>query len=147
MPRKQWLRLIVIRKWFREFVNYLSRYSAPTDHELVNAVVLGTANLELTKGETVQLAPLKGCCGPFTLSGNSLPVFEYIVFDKTIMEFVRVKVEISRPDRIHYYAFIESLTTDIARHGEVIHVKHKYSEPFERLIQNLFKYFALYKKA
>lgn len=115
----------------------------PYNDELVLSLILNTASLELGKDEYVELAPLKGCCGPFKLSGNGLPVFEYIVFEKSIMEFIKVRVEISRPDRIDFSSKIES-TSAPERHGEEIETKDKYKRPFNELSLHLFQYFGHY---
>src|SRR4051812_41858492 len=91
--------------------------------ELILALTLQTAALELAKHEFIELAPLPGVIGPFRLSGNSLPVFEYRVFDPRkkpfMMEFVKVRVEVSKPERIHYIATIDAEgSQDPKRHGE-----------------------------
>lgn len=117
--------------------------------ELVLALTLQTAALELTKSEYLELAPVRGMCGPFRLSGNSLPVFEYRVFDPRkkpfMMEFIKVRVEVSKPDRIHYIATIDSKgSQDPKRHGEEVPIIAKYREPFEFLSEQLFKYFPFY---
>lgn len=112
---------------------------------LVSSLVLHTANLELLKNEYVELAPMKGCCGPFKLSGASLPVFEYTVFEKEIMEFVKVRVEISKPNRIEYVATIDSVTAP-KRHGELLPMKDKYKQPFQNLAASLYDYFPFYRK-
>lgn len=116
----------------------------PETEELVLSLVLNTASLELKKGEYVELAPVKGCCGPFRLMGNSLPLFEYRVFEKKIMEFIHVRVEVSRPARIHFVSSIESNTAP-ERQGEIVEMMPKYKEPFEKLAQHLFRYFPYYK--
>lgn len=118
--------------------------------DLVSHLVVHTASLELAKDEYVELAPIKGCCGPFKLTGNSLPAFEYVVFDKQkeplMMEFIKVRVEVSRPDRIEYTATIESKNTeDKARHGEVLVVKEEYKAPFQKLADHLYNYFPLFR--
>jgi hypothetical protein len=99
--------------------------------------------LELAIGEIVELAPLKGLCSPFELSGNGLPVFEYVMFEKSIMEFVRVRVEVSRPERIQFRTTISS-TTAPERHGEVIETVARYKAPFHLLARHLYRYFPLY---
>ncbi len=139
---KQWL----INR-LRSFENWLDRYSAPKADELVLSLVLNTSSLELVKNEFVEFAPIKGCCGPFKLYGNSLPVFEYTVFHQPIMEFVKIRVEVARPDRISFHAAVESKgTLDSARHGEEIAVIDRFKAPFNRLALNLFYYFPYYRK-
>jgi hypothetical protein len=124
--------------------------------ELVLALTLQTAALELAKQEYVELAPLPGMCGPFRLSGNSLPVVEYRVFDPRkkpfMMEFVKVRVEIAKPDRIEYIATIDCKGlkgehTDASRHGESVAVLDKYKEPFEILSKHLRNYFPFYRNS
>jgi hypothetical protein len=125
----------------RKASELLKPYVAPTQEELVLHLVLHTASLELVKGEHVELAPVKGMCGNVLLSGNSLPCFKYRVFDKKLMEFVYVTVEVSRPDRIDYISRIES--TDPKENGKELETKDQYKAPFERLANHLFHYFPL----
>lgn len=115
----------------------------------VLAMTLQTASLELSKDEYLEMAPVSGVIGPFRLSGNSLPVIEYRVFDPRkkpfMMEFVKVRVEISKPARVYFSACIDSKgSADPARHGEEVEVLPKYKEPFERLAAALFNYFPFY---
>lgn len=109
-------------------------------------LIMHTASLELAKHEYIELAPVTGMCGPCKLSGNSLPVFEYRVFDPRkkpfMMEFVKVRVEVSKPDRIQFIAKIDSEgSVDHARHGEEVEALPMYREPFYRLATHLFRYF------
>ncbi len=118
--------------------------------EFVLSLTLQTAALELAKQEYIEMSPLPGMCGPFRLSGNSLPVIEYRVFDPRkkpfMMEFIKVRVEVSKPDRIHYIATIDSHgSQDAARHGEEVPVLDKYREPFEKLSGYLRNYFPFYR--
>ena len=129
-----------LKRKARELAAWLLEWARPFQDELVLSLVLNTASLGLDKGDYVELAPLPGCCGPFRLSGNSLPVFEYRVFEKAIMEFIHVRVEVAKPDRISFIATIDS-TTAPERHGEKVEVKEKYKEPFEKLALHLFRYF------
>ncbi len=104
-------------RWLRVLQVYLSRFTQPRPEELVLSLILNTASLGLQKGQYVELAPIKGTCGSFKLSGNSLPRFEYTVFDKTkgMMEFITVIAEISKPDRIEFHSVINAkYTTDAA---------------------------------
>ncbi len=125
--------------------SYIDHWTRPHYDMLVTMLIIHTASLELAKGEYVEFAPTKGCCGPFKLSGNSLPVFEYTVFEKDIMEFIAVRVELAKPDRIEYIAKITS-TSAPERHGEAVEVKDKYKAPFDTLAQNLYRYFPFYTK-
>lgn len=126
--------------------NYLNRFTKPFPDELVMKLILHTASLELKKDEYVELYPIRGCCGPFRLYGNSLPVFKYRVFEKEIMEFIEMRVEISKPDRIRFFSQIDS-TTAPDLHGKLVETKEKYKEPFNQLSQHLYRYFPYYKKA
>ncbi len=129
-----------------KFLNYMNNeVPLPPQEETVFMLIHRTASLELSKGEYVELAGIRGCCGPFKLSGNSLPVFEYTVFEKSIMEFIKVRVEVSKPNRIEFIATIDS-TTAPERHGEKVEVKDKYKEPFEILVGHLVKYFPFASK-
>jgi hypothetical protein len=124
----------------RKLADRLLDWTPPSQDELVLALTLNTASLEIPPGEFRELAPLKGCCGPFKLSGNALPVFTYTVFEKSIMEFIQVRVEISKPDRITFYSTIDS-TTAPELHGQEVETKEKYKQPFHQLAQHLFRYF------
>lgn len=135
----------MIRKLAFWLFNKLKKHAKPYDDQLVLALTLQTASLELGKDQYIELAPIKGCCGPFKLSGNGLPTFEYMVFEKKIMEFIKVRVEISKPDRIHYIATIDAKhTMDPKRHGEEVEVTDAYKAPFETLAWHLFNYFPFY---
>jgi hypothetical protein len=133
-----------IKRKLRAFAEWLLFKCPQNQLEIVLSLVLNTASLELKPWDSVELAPIKGCCGPFKLYGNSLPVITYRVFEKAIMEFILVRVEIARPDRITYLAKIDSVTAP-ERHGESVEVKPKYKEPFQKLALQLFRYFPLYK--
>ncbi len=117
----------------------------PSKEEIVRAIVLHTSSLELTREEHVEFAPIKGTCGPFRLRGNGLPVFTYTVFEKSLMEFITIRVEVSRPNNIRYIATIDS-TTAPEQHGKIVEVKGKYKAPFEALASHLHSYFPLYRK-
>lgn len=127
-------------------LKYLRKKTQPDPVMLVLGLTYHTASLELAKGEYVEFAPLKGTFGPIRLSGNSLPVFEYRMFEKKLMEFVHVRVEVAKPSRISFQTTIES-TTAPERHGEVIETKPKYREPFETLAYHLYQYFPFYLRA
>jgi hypothetical protein len=111
----------------------------PSLEEIVLSLVLNTAALGLQKNQYVELAPIKGTCGNFKLSGNSLPNFVYTVFEKKIMEFIEVRVEVSRPDRIQFTSKIKS--TDEKQHGKEVETIEKYKEPFYKLANHLYRYF------
>ena len=132
--------------WVREF---LLPWARPSDLDFVTYLILHVASLELIQGDFRELAPVKGCCGPIRISGNSLPVIDYLVFDPCkspfMMEFVRVRVEISKPDRIEFSATIEARDpANGLRHGESIPMKESYRRPFERVAWHLFQYFPFY---
>lgn len=64
-----------------------------------------------------------------------------------MMEFVKIRVEISKPDRIHFQAIIDAdKTSDPKRHGELVDLKQAYKEPFEKLLVHLFYYFPFFRK-
>lgn len=118
--------------------------------ELVLALTIQTSALELAKNEYVEMAPLPGMCSPFRLSGNSLPVIEYLIFEQKMMEFIKVRVEIAKPDRIEYVAKIDckgakGQHTNAERHGQEVPMKDKYKEPFEKLSGYLRSYFPFYR--
>ncbi len=131
-----------MKKLLRGLQEFLDRFTAPTKEELILALTINTASLELAKGEYIELARCRpGQCGPFKLSGNSLPVFEYVMFEKKIMEFINVRVEVSKkPYRIQYICTIASNTAP-ELHGKEVEAKERYKEPFEYLIRHLFRYF------
>jgi hypothetical protein len=119
---------------------YFSKWlPKPSQVELVTSLVLNTASLEIAAYEHREFAPIKGTCGNIRLTGTSLPVFTYLVFDKKLMEFVEVRVEVSRPERIEYIARIKSL--DISTDGKEVPIVDKYKAPFERFSLALYNYF------
>jgi hypothetical protein len=134
-----------MKKFIRWLIEWLEWFVIPSQQELVSHLVLHTSCLEMMKHEYTLLAPVKGCCGPFKLSGNALPVLEYIVFHKPIMEFIQVRVEVGRPDKMK---FICTISSDSApeRHGEAIETREAFERPFRILIAHLFRYFPLYIK-
>lgn len=134
-----------IKRKLRGFAEWLLLKAKPHRYEMVLVLVLNTASLEIPHGEYIELAPIKGTCGPFRLSGNSLPVFEYRVFEKALMEFIAIRVEVARPDRISFLATIDS-TTAPELHGQPILVKERYKEPFYQLVQHLYRYFPYCRK-
>ena len=137
---KQW-----IKDKARKLAEWLLLKSRPEDDELVMKLILHTASLELPHHEWIDLAPLKGCCGPIRLTGNSLPVFEYRLFEKKLMEFIKVRVEVAKPDRISFITTIDS-TTAPERHGEEIETEQRYKEVFFQLAMHLLRYFPYMKQ-
>lgn len=131
-------------KWVRKLALGVNQLARPYPDEIVSHLIMHTAALELPKREYVEFAPIKGCCGPIRLSGNCLPVFEYRMFEKKLMEFIQVRVEVSKPDRIEYQCTIDSVTAP-ERHGEPVDVAERYKEPFEKLTRYLFDYFPFYR--
>jgi hypothetical protein len=129
-----------LKKLIRRVIAYLSKYDQPYPEELVLALILNTAQLALQKNEYVEFAAIKGTCGAFKLTGNSLPRFTYFVFEKRIMEFIEVRVEVAKPGRISFTSTISS-TSAPERHGEEVETKEKYKEPFMKLATYLFYYF------
>jgi hypothetical protein len=125
------------------FLNWLSRKRAPTQEAIVRQIILGTAALELPKGEYVYFAPIQGTCGAFALTGNSMPLFKYTVFEKALMEFIEVQVTLCKPDMISFSSRIKS--EDKNADGKVVDTKEKYKEPFNELALNLHNYFPLTK--
>jgi hypothetical protein len=123
----------------RKLNNWLTQYSRPEQDELVLALVLNTASLGLKRDDFVEFAPVKSVCGPFKLTGNSLPCFTYTVFEKKIMEFIEVRVEVARPSVIRFISKIKS--TDKEQDGKEIETTEKYKEPFLKLAGYLFNYF------
>lgn len=116
----------------------------PDLEEICFKLVMNTAGLEIPKGHYIDLAPCyPGQCGGFRLTGNSNPVFEYLMFEKKLMEFILIRVEVSRkPPRIHYIATIESKhTADPVNHGKEVELKDVYRAPFEKLAGHLCDYF------
>lgn len=130
----------------RKITGWFEAWSAPPLEELILKFILNTASLRLMKLEHVELAPILGTCGNFKLEGSSLPVCTYLVFEKKIMEFVEVRVEVSRPNRLEFISKISS-TTAPERHGEQIECTEKYKEPFMKLLRWTFPYFGLTRKA
>lgn len=135
------------RTAIRKVIDALSPLAEPDAEEIVRSLVMNTAALELVKGDHIELAPIQGTCGPILLSGNSLPVFEYRVFEKKLMEFIKVRVEVARPDQIRFFCTIDSEgTNDPIAHGQEVECKDVYQAPFKKLALSLFNYFPYYRK-
>lgn len=130
----------------RKLVTFFSRWTKPDKQELVTWFVAATANMELTKEQYVELAPLGKCHGPFRLAGNGTPTVRYICFERSIMEFIDVRVELSRPSRIEFICTISS-TTAPEKHGQVVQTTPEYEAPFWRLAEKIFNYFPFYLRA
>ncbi len=120
--------------------NWLVLKTGPRHDELVSYLIMHTASLALMKTEFVEFAPLCGVCGVIKLSGNSLPVFEYLIFDKKApMEFIKIRVEVAKPDRIKFISQIQS--TDPQFDGKFVETKEWFKEPFNQLLHHLYCYF------
>lgn len=119
------------------------KLAAPSKEELVKAFIAGTASLELLKSESVKLNALPGMFSHIEVSGNSLPVVKYQVFDKGLMEFILIRVELALPDRITYRAFYCDTFPEPKQETEVLPY---YIEPFNILLLNLYNYWPLRKK-
>lgn len=132
------------------------KYATPWDAELVFALTVHTSALALGHDGNpsfVEFAPLKGIYGNFRLSGNMLPVVEYQVFDKKLMEFILVRVEVAKPDRVDFIAKIRSNTPakgeppdGKCRDGETVNCLPVYKEPFYALARHLCRYFPYARK-
>lgn len=137
-----------MKKFVLWLIEWLSKWVQGDQELMVVHLVVNTAQIALGKGEWIEFAPIKGTCGNISLSGNSLPVFSYRVFEKSLMEFILVKVEVSLPDRIQYKATIDSIkTSDPKRHGEEVTIKDAYKQPFLTLAWHLFRYFPIPRKS
>lgn len=135
------------RKVVRTVFDFLAPIAGPEKDEIVKSLIMHTNSLELVKGQYFELAPVKGTCGVILLSGNSLPVFQYTMFEKELMEFIRVRVEVSPPHRIQFVCQIDSEgTEDPKDHGKLVECKDKYQAPFHKLALHLFNYFPYTRK-
>lgn len=130
---------------------FFGKYARPWPAELVLNIVHCTSGLALGHDgnpEYVEFAPLKGVYGGFKLSGNALPILEYEVFDRKLMEFIAIRVEFSKPDRMDFVATVRSNTPakgepegGHCRNGEIIPTTAAYREPGLALLHNLHRYF------
>lgn len=137
-----------MRKFILWLIEFLSQFVRDDIEMLVFCLVYHTAALGLAKDEWVEFSPLRGTCGNFKLSGNSHPVFEYHVFDKSYMEFMKVRVEVAKPDKIHFIAIIDQTGhTDQSRNGQEVEVRDFYKTPFYDLAWHLFRYFPYTRKS
>lgn len=132
-----------LRSIAQKLIDFLSRWTKPDPEMIVLSLIMGTSSLELTRDEFVELAPVKGSCGPFKLSGVGLPVFRYRMYDREYSQFVGIRVEVSRPDKMVYTCKIES-EVNPERHGESVECKEEYKKPFILLSEHLHRYFGLY---
>src|ERR1043165_7141436 len=115
------------------------------DDEVISYLSLHTASLELPNHQYQVLAAVPGMVGRWvSVSGGALPVFTYLVFDKGMMEFIRVRVELSRPNRIQYLAQIAAPDAESnSSNGEAVTAVDAYRKPFRRLVKRLFRYYPL----
>lgn len=135
------------RKVVRKVINLLTPHAKPDLDEIVGTLARNIASLEMKKSDSYDLAPISGTCGSITVTGGLLSVFEYRVFEKKLMEFIKVRVEVAMPSKMHFICTIDAKGhTDNARHGEEVEVKQAYKDPFEKLALQLFNYFPYYKK-
>lgn len=126
----------------RSVMDKVSFLTLPDQRELVHNIVLNVASLELAKNECMKLAACGGSCGLITLRGNAVPQIDYLVFEKTLMEFVRVTVQIQLPNKITYFCSIESQnTSDPKRHGEEVELREAYKEPLFKVAHLFYQYF------
>lgn len=132
------------RSGIKKLIAWLQGFVPITDEDLVRSLVLNTAALELERDHYVEFAPIQGTCGTFKCTGNSLPTFTYTVFEKKIMEFIEVRVEVARPDRIQFLARIKS--TDKAQDGKDVEVTERYKAPFMKLAHQLYQYYPFPRK-
>ncbi len=81
--------------WFIDLFNYKPKNQ-------VLKIIHGIAALELTPMENVIMkAPQEfEVYSDFKISGNSMPLIEYKVFDETNQDFVNVSVVLQIPDKI-----------------------------------------------
>lgn len=131
----------MLNRLLRKLAEYLNKRTLPSHKELVGWIVFKTASLELKVGEYAYLGGVAGVYGVIRLTGNSLPIFSYTVFDKKLMEFVQVSAELSLPDRIEFTCKIFDRETQT--HETVVETKEQYTKPFFTLAYQLFKYFPL----
>lgn len=131
----------MLNRLLRRLAEFLNRRSLPSQKELVGWLVFKTASLELEVGENAYLGGVAGVYGAIKLSGNSLPRFQYTVFDRKLMEFVQVTVEISLPDRVDFTSKIFDRETHT--HAREVETLEQYKKPFFTLGYQLFKYFPL----
>lgn len=142
--------LVVLTLYYRKKESPSQAKDIKND-EIVMNFVLHTAALALQKNQYVEFAPIQGTCGTIKLSGNSLPCFEYTVFDKKLMEFIRVRVEISKPDRIQFFSRIQPtqkasaigqpIPTAPKADSPLVEMKDQYQAPFWKLAEYLVNYF------
>jgi hypothetical protein len=110
---------------------------------LVRPVIAGVASLELLKGQSRTLAPVPGMHGDVVVSGNGLPEFRYMTFDKALMEFITVKANISLPNKIELRCFHPIDNNPNMQIGTP--AKFEYTAPFMQLMRHLAAYFPLVK--
>lgn len=143
-----------------KMVAFLMLFILPRQKQLVRRLVKNCSNLEMKPKEVRYLAPAPGMFGPVSLSGGSLPVFNYIVFDSALMDFVEVRVEVCLPDTIRYLPTLlvsdEEPPKQATAHDAVglpMHhrrpvetpLKPEYTKPFRLMAYSLGIYFPLYR--
>lgn len=134
----------------RKASHTLDEWSRPNDSILITALIQRISQIMLLREESAYLNGVKipnekvqGMFGAVKVTGNGAPVFSYLMFDKQLMEFVRVSVELSLPDRIAFSYKIDS--EDEATHGKEVEEKEEYKAPFYKLAYALYDYFPIHR--
>lgn len=133
--------MLTLSLYLQKIIKFFSR--PPNQSDLVKYLVAKTADLELKPKRRVPMAPVTGMWGTVYLSGSSLPVIEYIVFDEALMEFIHVRVEIALPNQIRFISKVHDPAIETL--CGPIETKPSYVTPFYVLTKHLFNYFPLIK--
>lgn len=107
-------------------------------------LTISCASLQMTQDDWVEFSPLPGTCGVIKMRGSVNPTFQYTTFDRSIMCFVRVTVEVSKPAKINYFAQILS-PEDANTEAVSVRVREEYKIPFQVLMNKLMAYFPFWK--
>lgn len=133
------------KKLVKWLLDKLTLWSIPDREDLVMHLISHVSFLAIPKQKCVYFSPVARMCGEICLSGNGLPVFEYTMFDKRIMNFVRVRVELSKPGRIHFSGQVFK-DPDPETDEMPVEMDSFYRDPFYLFASHLFRYFPLFPK-
>lgn len=126
------------RRLASSIIEYLTPLTVLKQPQLITNLVLCCSSLGIPLGSRVAFAAVGGSCGSISLMGSTCPTFRYVVFDKKIMQFVEVFVEVSRPNRIEY---ICRTFNDPEGPSQELEMKDQYKKPFLLLCSHISRYF------
>jgi hypothetical protein len=134
----------MLRNWIRRLITFLEGCVLPYEDELVMKLIMGAHGCELSRDEWVEFAPVPGTCGNIKMSGNSILLFEYLMFHKPIMNFIHVQCLVKKPDKFEWTVTVVK-SPDLHENGQVLECTDAFKSPFYTLAKHLYRYFPITK--